>query len=300
MMRRFHRSLRARLTAIIMAGTAAASLTLLGVMAALEVGAGRRELLQRTEVAAHLVAEYCVPPLAFGDVDGAARALSRLESLPAISAARLLDERGQAAATWSRPGVPSLGADLPAPGDHRFRADALDLTLPVAFQGEHYGSLQVRASAVELRQRLLGHLWTSATALLGVLLLAFLLARRLQRRVSGPILDLAATMQLVSDRQDFTLRAPERGLDEVAALGRGFNEMLAQIEARRQERALDEERVARLAAAVEHAGEAVVITDVLGVVQYVNPAFERTSGHPAADAMGQHLDALQGVDPGAR
>lgn len=42
-----------------------------------------------------------------------------------------------------------------------------------------------------------------------------------------------------------------------------------------------------LATAVDAAGEAVLITDAEGVIEYVNPAFERLSGYPAAEAVGR-------------
>jgi PAS domain S-box-containing protein len=71
-------------------------------------------------------------------------------------------------------------------------------------------------------------------------------------------------------------------------------------------RALTEEQRAaaenaRLAAAMQQATDAVVITDVRGIIQYVNPAFERTSGYTRAEVMGhtsrllksgQHPDAF--------
>lgn len=43
---------------------------------------------------------------------------------------------------------------------------------------------------------------------------------------------------------------------------------------------------ARLAAAVEHTSDAVVITDLAGTIQYVNPAFERVSGYRAEHVVG--------------
>ena len=41
-----------------------------------------------------------------------------------------------------------------------------------------------------------------------------------------------------------------------------------------------------VAAAVEHAADAVVITDKNGVIEYVNPAFEQLSGYSSAEAIG--------------
>jgi PAS domain S-box-containing protein len=43
----------------------------------------------------------------------------------------------------------------------------------------------------------------------------------------------------------------------------------------------------QLARAVEHTGDTVVITDSNGVIEYVNPAFEETTGFSAAEVLGQ-------------
>ncbi len=55
---------------------------------------------------------------------------------------------------------------------------------------------------------------------------------------------------------------------------------------------LKEDRM-RLAAAIEQASESVVITDVNGTIQYVNPAFERHSGYSRDEAMGRNPRILK-------
>ncbi|MHB8078209.1 MAG: PAS domain S-box protein [Candidatus Krumholzibacteriia bacterium] len=50
---------------------------------------------------------------------------------------------------------------------------------------------------------------------------------------------------------------------------------------------------ARLASAIAHAGEAVVITDPTGRIQYVNPAFERVSGYCREEVVGQSPRVLK-------
>ncbi len=49
-----------------------------------------------------------------------------------------------------------------------------------------------------------------------------------------------------------------------------------------------ESELTRLFTAVEHAAETIVITDTEGTIQYVNPAFERTSGYIAEEAIGKN------------
>lgn len=54
-----------------------------------------------------------------------------------------------------------------------------------------------------------------------------------------------------------------------------------------------EEERARLATAIEHAAETVVITDTDGTIVYVNPAFERTYGYSREEAVGANLRILK-------
>ncbi|MEK6678679.1 MAG: ATP-binding protein [Nitrospirota bacterium] len=54
-----------------------------------------------------------------------------------------------------------------------------------------------------------------------------------------------------------------------------------------------EEKHALLSAAVEQSSECVVITDLEGNIVYVNPAFERNTGYPAAEAIGKKPSILK-------
>lgn len=49
----------------------------------------------------------------------------------------------------------------------------------------------------------------------------------------------------------------------------------------------------RLTAAIEQTGDTVVITDSHGSIQYVNPAFERTTGYSSEEVVGQNPRILQ-------
>lgn len=49
----------------------------------------------------------------------------------------------------------------------------------------------------------------------------------------------------------------------------------------------------RLAAAVNDAGESIMITDMKGMIQYVNPAFERMTGYSAGECIGRKASMLK-------
>ncbi|NOY44846.1 MAG: response regulator, partial [Deltaproteobacteria bacterium] len=102
-------------------------------------------------------------------------------------------------------------------------------------------------------------------------LVAWLVSIPLRRRISGPIQELAAAMDRVASSGDYSVRIPGSGRDEVGTLIRGFNRMLAQIAER-------DERLARLAAAVDQAVEGIAVTDPDGRVLYGNRAFRKMCG----------------------
>ncbi len=55
----------------------------------------------------------------------------------------------------------------------------------------------------------------------------------------------------------------------------------------------DEAERKQLLAAIEQAGEPIVMTDAQGIIQFVNPAFERTTGYTREEAIGQNPHILK-------
>lgn len=53
-----------------------------------------------------------------------------------------------------------------------------------------------------------------------------------------------------------------------------------------------ESELRRLVHAIEQAAESIIITDTTGVIQYVNPAFERVSGYSREEAVGSSVEII--------
>src|SRR5207245_3671208 len=64
---------------------------------------------------------------------------------------------------------------------------------------------------------------------------AYAMAAALQGRISEPILALAQTATVASTRQDYSVRAPKFGADELGTLTDAFNQMLGRIEEQKTE-----------------------------------------------------------------
>jgi signal transduction histidine kinase len=126
---------------------------------------------------------------------------------------------------------------------HRFDGlTALHLVYPIVDQGKLIGHLYVRSSLSELQETMLVQLAILLGSSAAALILAYLLARRVQRQIASPLLNLVDTMQ-AAERGDYSKRADVTSDDEIGTLMRGYNGMLAKIESREQELARQQERL---------------------------------------------------------
>jgi PAS domain S-box-containing protein len=105
--------------------------------------------------------------------------------------------------------------------------------------------------------------------------------------VSGNIGEDIAVEAMKAGAHDYILKGNLKRL--VPAIERELRD----AETRRARRRVEEERT-RLATAVESAVDAVVITDPHGTIRYVNPAFEKITGHSREEVDGRELSILEG------
>jgi len=124
---------------------------------------------------------------------------------------------------------------------HRFDGlTALHLVYPITDDGKLIGHLYVRANLAELQETMLVQLAILLGSSVAALALAYLLARRVQRQIAAPLLNLVDTMQ-AAERGDYSRRADVTSDDEIGTLMHGYNGMLVKIEQREQELARQHE-----------------------------------------------------------
>ncbi|MGK2859269.1 MAG: response regulator [Thermoanaerobaculia bacterium] len=228
------KSIRGKIAAIILLTTTLAVVVGLTAALAYEIRALRRGMVESTRAIARITGEQCIAGLAFEDRNETVRTLEKLGSVSEIDGAWVFDAKGQSFATWGR-GEPVAVTRIDA-GTARFIGSHLQLSEPIEYQGEHYGTIHLAVSAEPLRTRIIEHLLVIAGLTVILVASASFAALRLERFITGPILELAQATREISERHDYSLRVAKVSDDELGELSEGFNEMLAQIERRQHER----------------------------------------------------------------
>jgi signal transduction histidine kinase len=217
---------------LVMAVTSLAGLLLMGAAAVgYEVLRFRHETLLDLTGQAQIISAASATALASGDLALVRKVLSALSTQPEIVFGRIFGADGRLAAEYARTDVQNLGSNLPPqPEGPRLERGLICFSHPIFQDKQKLGTLMLCADLRELHARLKGGASILGVALLASLLLALVLGGRLQRMISGPILNLAELAQTVAAREDYSLRGAKHGEDEIGLLVDRFNDMLGQTQ----------------------------------------------------------------------
>ena len=218
----------------------------------------RESLAEHVVTVARAIGTNNVAALTFEDEQLGRQALAALENEPSFLQAHLYDENGSRLAHYDRsdadivhgsyepPGVrqSDISASGPDPDllaasvenastEQRFEGFRyLDLITPVVYEGELVGFVHIRASLRQLFASLARGGLIAAGVVALAMLAAYILALRMQGLVSAPIIELVELTRQVREKGDYSLRATQRGTDEIGTLISSFNEMLGKMKTR--------------------------------------------------------------------
>jgi signal transduction histidine kinase len=224
------RPIKQKLVAILMFTSGVVLLLTSAGFAAYEVSTFRQVTVKNLSTVGAVIAANSTAPLAFENPQDATEVLSALAAETHIVAAGLYATSGSLFATYP----PRLPAEsLPAAPGHdgaQFTAQRLILVQPVVQDDKRLGTLYIESDLSAISGRLRSYAGIALLMVAVSALVAWLIATRIQRTISGPVLSLAETARAVSDRQDYSVRAHSGGKDEVGLLTDAFNQMLARIQ----------------------------------------------------------------------
>lgn len=199
----------------------------------------RTDTQTRLETLAKITAFNSQAALAFGDTGEAGTLLQSLSADGSISQACILDARGRVFAQVRLNS--SDTSTCTASQSSSLFSRKLNLSQPIVLDKERLGSLHLQADISDLWFELLRYLLFFSLVAMVALVLAILLGKLLGRRMTDPILTLAALARDVSSKRNYALRAPVNSKDEVGQLTASFNDMLMQIELRDRELELQQQ-----------------------------------------------------------
>jgi signal transduction histidine kinase/DNA-binding response OmpR family regulator/HPt (histidine-containing phosphotransfer) domain-containing protein len=187
----------------------------------------RAEMQERAAAIGRTTGVEGIEALGRGDTAAAIGALRGLRDEPMVDIAEVYLPDGKKIATYDR-AVDGVFLGLSGkPG--RMRANQFQVTAPAVHEGAVLGYVHIIVPVASLYPYWRDYALISLAAIATAILISYWLAARLQKQISGPIINLAHTMQRVSVEENYGLRVERSSDDEIGTLIDGFNQMLAQI-----------------------------------------------------------------------
>jgi PAS domain S-box-containing protein len=185
---------------------------------------------QNLETMAGIIASNSTAALVFDDPKLAQEILSGLKAEPDVTAAAIYDRYGKLYSYYPA-GSPAQNVPLtPLKDGTNFGRDDFVLFKPIVQGDTRVGTLFLKSDLSAMYQRLLVYALVLLGVLSGAVLLAYIASRFLQRQISQPILNLAETAKVVTQQQDYSVRASNPTGDELGFVTEAFNSMLEQIQ----------------------------------------------------------------------
>ncbi|HEX6398484.1 MAG TPA: CHASE sensor domain-containing protein, partial [Steroidobacteraceae bacterium] len=222
--------LRRKLSGIALITTGVALLVTTVLFLAGEVVAIRNASLRELRILNEAIASNSTAALAFENAEDARGVLAAFRADPNIVAAALYGADGQLFVAYPDTRAADAIPSSPGPTGYTFEGQSLIGVAPVRENERVLGTLYVRSDMSAIYERLTAYAVVAVLVIGLALLAAWIIARRLQRQLSTPILALAATARQVSDAHDYRVRAAPVGINELDDLTHAFNYMLEQTE----------------------------------------------------------------------
>lgn len=190
----------------------------------------QHEMVRHLSTLTSLMAENSTAAITFQHDEDAQNLLAALHTEPHIVEAALYDDKGNLFVRYPTNHPASVFPAKPLPAGQYKEPGHLVFFRPVSEGDRAMGTVYIRADVGALQERLRLYAGIAGLVLVASGLVALGVSNSLQRRISTPILALANTARIISERQDYSVRAPKTSQDELGLLTDAFNQMLTRIQ----------------------------------------------------------------------
>jgi signal transduction histidine kinase/ActR/RegA family two-component response regulator len=221
-------SVRGKMILMAVSTTLVALLSAAIAMLLFDARAFQRYWIDDMKSQADIIASVTAPAIAFNDARAAQQSLAVLRVRPQIKAAAVYSANGTLFASYMRDGADGALPARPEKPGYRIERGELVAYHNVVENGEVLGTVFLR-SRYDLAERVVNYAEILGAVMLGALVIAGLVASRLQASITRPLEAVTNVARQVMQRRDFTLRVPGNNSGEIGVLVEAFNDMLAEI-----------------------------------------------------------------------
>ena len=211
----------------------------------LEMFFGHQDLNKKVSVLGQVIAERSTAALTFHDEKLLHNNLTSLLVDSSVVKSCIYDEDKVLAASVSTQhdpqGCPQMMGTLKTN-----ETSFVEQYFPIKLDDQVIGTLYIACHSGDIISRFKQVSFFAILVLLGAIIIALLLATRLQRIVTSPLRLLAITISNIIQRNDFSIRAKKNHDDELGHLADIFNELLSKIESEHSSLKSSEEKFRKL------------------------------------------------------
>lgn len=191
----------------------------------------RQSSKERLATLAEVIAANSTATLKFDDSKNATEILYALSAEKHITAAAIYDKNGSLFARFPAD-VPKYNLPFnPGKDGFDYVNDHLQGFSPIMQDKNRLGTVYLQSDMRAIYQRFERYGLIAFLVFAVSVLVAYILSRKLQKKISEPILALAETVGTISGHHDYTVRAKKyNDDDEMGVLTNAFNRMLSEIE----------------------------------------------------------------------
>ncbi len=212
------------------------------VVLAWDLSSARTRLVRDTGMLADVIGSNSTAAIVFSDGKAAAEIIRALSVNESIVSAVIWTKEGTQLARFDRSGKPSPDRVLPASAFEvepdrqwcEFTDGVLVLARPIVLDNDVIGTVVIESDLSVLWAQAMASVLVAALVLIGTFGLSVVLASRMQRTISSPLLRLTSVTRAVTRDRVYNVRVESHseGESEIAELINGFNKMLAEIHRR--------------------------------------------------------------------
>ncbi|HEX5330077.1 diguanylate cyclase domain-containing protein, partial [Sulfuricurvum sp.] len=216
-------------------GIAFAFVPVVVIMVTYEYFALRESVLEEIRVQAEITGESSAAAMAFRDTEAAHDTLSALRGAHDMREAHLILSDGTILESYYGDGKgmkfrkPTKKFQASKERKERLGLSSVTIEKPIFLRSEHVGSLILVSSLNSLYTRLEWFALIIMSATLFGFMLARMVAKRISKMITEPLMELIEATQKVTEENDYSTPISVESKDEVGNLSRAFGEMMTQI-----------------------------------------------------------------------